>query len=758
VIAISQFRPSALCVDTVMKNLYWKRIFAMPETGISSICCPRKQTNSMLPAVFLTNCWKRLLKRTHLPVLILSIIGGLPWNCLADSPIPRKILVFFDSSIGESTSHNMVFETCQSVLNYIGLVTDYRDINDRPFPDKESMARYRGILTWFQSNRIPGPQAFLTWLHHQLQAGKMLVVLGQMGGVAEVGENAEIRTLVQQVLSAMRLQRTGDATGNSGLLSNVHKDAGTVEFERKYPAIPPVYEFFRPLDRNLKRHLTLSRKDRTASESAVISTCPRGGFAMEGYILWQEPAPPFRKQWYLNPFRFFREAFDLDGFPALDPTTLNGRRVAFSHIDADGFSGYSRIDKKMFCAEMIRERIFKKYDFPVTASVITGEIDPKAKGNIRLVHLAREIFALPNVEPASHSYSHPFYWDPESKADAETYGHQYGISIPGYTHDPQMEIDDSLNYITRELAPPQKPCRVFLWSGNCKPMESDIARCDALGVLNMNGGDTVFDEAFNSYTAVKPLYSVVGSRFQYFTGQANENILTNLWQGPFYGHRNIIATMERTEVPRRIKPIDIYYHFYSGERQASIHALEDIYNWVMKQKIAPVFVSEYIPMVTGMLSARLSKADSGRMVVSDYGSCLTVRFDPSIPDPDLFRSENVLGFVREAQGLYVSLAPGKTQAIIAFLKREAGLAQNRSPYLRAASGWIDTFQHLGDGIMMSYRGHGTGKVEVAGLIPQQSYTVSGSAVQGEIRRIMTDAEGVLKANAVASGRLEISPR
>lgn len=46
--------------------------------------------------------------------------------------------------------------------------------------------------------------------------------------------------------------------------------------------------------------------------------------------------------------------------------------------------------------------------------------------------IAREIFALPHVEIANHSFSHPFKW---SKVTTGETGGDYHLDIPGYTFD-----------------------------------------------------------------------------------------------------------------------------------------------------------------------------------------------------------------------------------------------------------------------------------------------------------------------------------
>ena len=52
----------------------------------------------------------------------------------------------------------------------------------------------------------------------------------------------------------------------------------------------------------------------------------------------------------------------------------------------------------------------------------------------------------------------------------------------------------------------------------------------------------------------------------------NENVYTNDWTGPFYGFRDVIDTFRMTGEPRRLKPINLYYHTYSASKVAALKA------------------------------------------------------------------------------------------------------------------------------------------------------------------------------------------
>src|SRR5260370_160047 len=213
------------------------------------------------------------------------------------------------------------------------------------------------------------------------------------------------------------------------------------------------------------------------------------------------------------------------------------------------------------------------------------------------------------------------------------------------------------------LLPPGKRVRLFQWSGSTGVTEDAIAALDRLGVPNINGGDTMRDREWPSYTRVAPLMRQVGRHWQTYTSASTENISTELWTGPFYGFRHVIETYENTERPRRVAPVNVYYHYYSGERVASLAALQYVHEWVLRQSLARIFTSEYLAIVEGFRTARIARVPEGWRI-SDHRALCTVRFDDTRAHLDLDRSSGVLGYLHHQGALYVHLA-GPGPALIA---------------------------------------------------------------------------------------------
>lgn len=74
--------------------------------------------------------------------------------------------------------------------------------------------------------------------------------------------------------------------------------------------------------------------------------------------------------------------------------------------------------------------------------------------------------------------------------------------------------------------------------------------------------------------------------FQVFAPNQNENVYTNEWRGPFYGFERVIETFEFTETPRRLKPINIYFHTYLTTKLAGMRSLDKVFSYAMAQEIS----------------------------------------------------------------------------------------------------------------------------------------------------------------------------
>ena len=113
----------------------------------------------------------------------------------AAGELPRVVLALYKSSEQsndvegrrpKTATLNEVHNWAQMPLNWLGLMVEYHDI-DRGLPDERTMARYRGVVTWFQSEEMAAPLDYLRWLGAQMRAGRRVVILEYLGALRDRG-------------------------------------------------------------------------------------------------------------------------------------------------------------------------------------------------------------------------------------------------------------------------------------------------------------------------------------------------------------------------------------------------------------------------------------------------------------------------------------------------------------------------------------------------------------------------------------------
>lgn len=646
-------------------------------------------------------------------------LGGFPF-----SGLPRKILALYHIQKNENFAHTPAHRYAEVILNHLGLEVVHRSVLE-PYPNEEEMKGFLGILTWFQGEgQIPEPQEYCRWLSRQIHHGKKVVIL-EYPGFLETGRR--IPPACQVALRALGVEYLENFSDNPYFFEIVDKDPGMVEFERKLLMTENLhYSQYRVLSPKAKVHLRARRIDLENGKSDLVFTTPRGGFAHATHVNFKLPDIG-KIQWRLNPFRFFEEAFGIQGLPRPDVTTRNGRRVFFSHIDGDGIVNLSHIDNESFSGEILYREILKPTaTIPITASIITGYLDMRAYRGERVIDLYRDIFSLPHVEAVSHGHAHPLIWEEGKLA----------LKVPGFHYTPELEIKGSVEKLRGLLKSLgiNKPVNLFSWTGDCLPTESQMAIPHKIGVKNLNGGDPRFDKRYDSLSFLLPLSLLRGGYRQIYTAAPNENMYTNKWKGPYYGYVDVIETFQGTENPVRLKPINVYYHYYSGERIAALKALKTVYQYALSQEIFPVFATEYVAMVEDFFKTKIIPLEGGWRIAND-GFLKTIRFDHEKRNVDLSRSRGVLGYRHERGSLYVFLGEGTAHDI--FLTS----AQPVNPYIEAATFLVRDFKGDREGLGFFKSGWHKSEAVLGGMTPKKIYHIQS---EGEAWEAKSDSQGKLK--------------
>jgi len=593
--------------------------------------------------------------------------------------MPRRVLLLYEK---RDAADQLIYKDAHRVgalpLEWLGYIPEYLNIASDPLPEGPLAGRYAGIVAWLTDETAAGERLY-PWLRRQMQEGVRVAFFSSFG----------FR------LDGARAEALGLALGQ------VQRPPASLKVRQRDPALG----FETPVEADRRSFLPLTVKDGNSLLQLVdgdgnrmdpVALTAWGGYALFPYHVITLPGAG-SKRWVVDPFAFLARALALPAMPVPDVTTESGRRLLMVHIDGDGFPSRAERPGGPVAAQVLLDEILRRYRIPQTVSVIEGEI--AALGlhpaeSPALEAIARRIFALPNVEIASHTLSHPFRWQAlERSVESGGEGAEYSLKLPGYSYDVRAEIGGSIDYINRRLAPPGKPVRILLWSGDCNPDDLPLAETARAGVLNMNGGDTTITRADPTLTRVAPMGIPRGPYYQVYAPNQNENVYTGLWHGPYYGYERVIETFELTELPRRLKPVNIYYHMYSTTKTASLAALHKVYRWALAQRLYPVRASEYIQRVLDFRAAVVARTANGWRV-RGLGSIRTVRAPAALGTP----VGDVAGSIEHAGSIYALLTGPSAE-----LSYGAGSAPG--PRLRDANARVLSFERRGTGARLSLAGH-----------------------------------------------------
>lgn len=671
--------------------------------------------------------------------------------------IPRTIIALYDSKHEPSTHASFVHLYGETPLNHLGFRLEYHDVTN-PLPDINQRQDVVGVLSWYQDGTVvPNPHEYIQWAVSAIDAGKKFVILENPGFYVNDDNGASLRD-ANQLWAKLGLRDLGTWNLRTYSAHFTTADRNLVGFEREYTGILPNYRQMEAIEKDpVTVHASLG-------PHVMIATSPNGATIAHEYALYyiynQEAD---HKQWYVNPFSFFRLAFDPNNIPKADTTTLAGRRIYYSHIDGDGWNNVTMLEeyrsKGVLCPEVIYNKILQPNpDLPCTVAPIGADITLSWVGTPKGRALTTRLLSLPNIEVGCHTFTHPFDWQffehynpDEEKPYFSRYAQggwekptvtsalsqwwdkltqpqepftypiknlQEGYEVPrAFALKPfnlELEVRGALDAVN-ELTPSKaKRAMLYQWSGNCLPFESILKAVREANIVNINGGITRFDDEFPSYAWVSPLGRRVGDEQQIYASNSNENTYTKMWMGKYYGFNQLPQTFKNTETPIRLRPMNLYYHMYSGERQASLNALKENIAFVHTQEIAPVNASHFSQMISGFYATEFEPVSAKRWKILNRGELQTIRFDKAtLQSVDFAQSEGVVG-QRHFQGsLYVYLDAKVDNPIIALKDEERYWEEPQGdvPYL-IDSRWLvyDLVRHEDGSVDFTSQGFGASEM------------------------------------------------
>ena len=627
------------------------------------------------------------------------------------SLVPRRILALYEGTIETHLKNTSIHGAAAMPLEWLGLTLEYHDVNAELPPIWNDPA-YRGVLTWFPEPNLSNYPAYVAWVERVAAAGLRVVQIGDAAPKPGSLPDAVEAALRRRLFAAFGVRALGLWSSVTIGDRIVNRAEASTEFEYRFDAGLPAYELYEPDRADAASWLVVERADQERSRSHLVILSPAGGFVAPGYALGVDPQTGV-KQWFIDPFAFFAAAFATADLPAPDTTTLCGRRLYYSHIDGDGWRSVSQVRTlgraPSTNAEIVLQAVIAANpDLPVTVAPIAAEMDPAFAGDLRAINAARALFRLGHVEAATHTYTHPFRWsffehysvaaeapfeeDYRSAASgraqivetaagtatpggccgrASRSGHSPPRAFGGRPFDLANEIGGSARMIDAIAGSASKRVRLLQWPGDCTPFPAALQAVADAGLLNINGGDTRCDAEFPSVSAVAPLGFQRNGNIQVYASNSSEELYTDLWTDRYFGFRDLPETWDRTGSPRRLKPLNLYYHMYSGERRASLDALLGNLN-ALRQRgdYLAVFTGRFAALAQGFFGTTITQEGQSAWRIRHRGGLQTIRFgDGAQRSLDLAACDGVLGARLINDDLYVALDPAHAAPLVTLAAR-----------------------------------------------------------------------------------------
>ncbi|MDF1878382.1 hypothetical protein JHD46_01870 [Sulfurimonas sp. SAG-AH-194-C20] len=546
--------------------------------------------------------------------------------------IKREIFTLIDESKEDRTLIG-AHQIGAMPMEYLGYIQKLYDIS-AGLPELEDMHHYAGVAVWLHKD-YKNPQKLMQWILSMHKIGIKVVFMNSFGFSIDSGSMKALDIDIYDGDSSVKNKK-----------QIIYQDK-MIGFEMD-PSLGENTIYMHP---NHAREL-LVFEDSHGLRSTPVAITSWGGYAIgQGMLVELKD----ENVWVVNPFDFLQEALRLPIIAVPDTTTHNGKRIFFTHIDGDGMVSRVESNPELFSGDMILDKILKAYDVPHSVSLIGAEVEPTGlypKFSSRVLGISKEMYALENVEAATHTFTHPFYWGEIKNGKLAP---EFRLQPKDYEFSLDREFLGTLEFITNNLLNKDERKRAVsvFWSGDCTPRFNALEYIYQHNLLNINGGYTTINNIAPWLTLVAPIGLERNEYYQIYTGAQNENVFTNDWLGPFWGFKRVVQTFKLTDSPRRLKPIDIYYHLYSGTKTASLNALKYIFNWSLKQEIFPIFTSEYIPKAMDYFIVSMANEEN-RWLVSGMKSLKTLRFEDFNKSIDITKSNSVYGFRNFENHTYIS--------------------------------------------------------------------------------------------------------
>jgi hypothetical protein len=205
--------------------------------------------------------------------------------CLDALPAGKTILGLYKSSEGKTAKNNDINTYLSGIISDMGLRLDYWDV-DAKIPREQDLKQVRAVITWFETDGMKDPEAYLKFLGSLTAAGRKLVIIGSMGAYVDSAGRTDVQPrLINAALSGLGITYLGRRTEGPEAISIAFSDSEICEYGTGQKVTPPAdFDRFLPVDTELVTYLSVKDTDTDKAPSPVIASNADGGFALSGYI------------------------------------------------------------------------------------------------------------------------------------------------------------------------------------------------------------------------------------------------------------------------------------------------------------------------------------------------------------------------------------------------------------------------------------------------------------------------------------------
>jgi hypothetical protein len=630
--------------------------------------------------------------------LVLALCASAP----AAEPVRRHVVALMPGTVADEHTEDIVHQLLEMPLNHLGIVVRRHYVGNGP-PPEAWLKDARAVLTWFHGGIEPIDWLW-PWMERAVTRHKLRVIhLGDFGPL----QSPELGPWLKRFGLDYD---TRFVAGPIGIDVRFHdEDACAYEDNPRRRAIHRG-----PRSTGADNDVWVATRPVATPDDvrAPVVTGPWGGLALDPWVA-NGGTEQNDRRWYLDPFRFLRDALGLARVPAPHPSVLNGRRMWFMQVDGDGFESHSTVRPGAFSAEILLDEVLLQYRLPYTVSIIVRGLtsDYEVKEPTPAMKLAQRILNLRNVEAASHGVLHTLEWQRPLRQDSSPREIIWYGSLRHYAYSPEAEVRESIRFINERLLDRGKRCELMLWTGNANPLEGPLDETVDAKCWNLNGGVFRWDRWTDSVGYVSPWSRRVGKRLQVYAGAANENDFDGYFTTMPTAFRHIDTTIERTGSQRILKPANIYIHFYSAASPARLGPVHDlIRRWALREPTAPVFASTYAKSVHSAVETARYFTTARGWRFEGFGDCRSVRIDGDARPIDWRASRNLIGARRIGDSLYLHLAA--PDAEVAF-----GELPQRYPHVREANCLLEDAILDGAQVKVVATAHNRRVITFAGFVP-----------------------------------------